>query len=102
MALPRVLILYTGGTFGMDLQLSVPRLSAKLLKRQFHAQVPELQRLAQCDVEVLLNRDSAHIGPDEWLMFAEQIQDHWSRYDGIVLLHGTDTLAFTASALSFL
>ncbi len=116
--LPRVLILYTGGTFGMDLHpnprthlksiqknrvtLAVPNLSPPLLRKRLLDQVPELQRIAKCDVDVLLNRDSAHIGPKEWLLFSKKIQHDWDRYDGFVLLHGTDTLAYTASALSFL
>jgi L-asparaginase len=111
MQLPRVLILYTGGTFGMDIDsrsqstsiiLEVPKLSAPMLKKRFQKLVPELSRVAQCDVELLLNRDSSHIGPDEWILFAKTIQNHWKKYDGIVLLHGTDTLSYTASALSFL
>lgn len=109
--LPRVLILYTGGTFGMDIQqdlepgsvlLSIPKLSAKLLKQRMQQRIPELKKIARCDVEVILNRDSAHIGPAEWLLFAEKIQKKWKVYDGFVLIHGTDTLAYTASALSFL
>jgi len=109
--LPRVLILYTGGTIGMDFQqqsqkgqeaLAVPQLSAESLKQRLLNLVPELQKLAQCDVDVLLNRDSAHIGAEEWQLFAKTIKSKWKRYDGIVILHGTDTLTYTASALSFL
>lgn len=82
--------------------LSVPKLSKSLLEKRLRKRVPELNALADCDIEILLNRDSAHIGPDEWLLFSEIIQSRWAAYDGIVLLHGTDTLAYTASALSFL
>jgi L-asparaginase len=112
MSLPHVLVLYTGGTFGMDLQkgrgkkdspvLAIPRLSPEVLKKRLHDRIPELQHLAHCDFDILLNRDSAHLGPDEWLLFAKKIQDSWKNYDGVVLLHGTDTIAYTASALSFL
>jgi len=82
--------------------LAVSPLSPASLKKRLQNQIPELQNLAQCDFDILFNRDSAHIGPDEWLLIAKKIQDHWKHYDGIVLLHGTDTLAYTASALSFL
>jgi L-asparaginase len=98
----RVLILYTGGTFGMDANLKVPKLSPQLLKKRFLKQVPELQKIAHCDVKIILNLDSAHISPKEWVLFAETIQSSWNNYDGIVILHGTDTLSYTASALSFL
>lgn len=105
--LPRVLILYSGGTFGMNLNpqkghLAIPQLSKALLEKKFRERVPELSELAQCDLEILFNRDSAHIGPDEWILFSKVIQNRWKNYDGIVLLHGTDTLAYTACALSFL
>ena len=108
---PHILILYTGGTFGMDLHqdpshhsmnLAIPRLSPKSLKNRLNQEIPELQKLAQCEVDILLNRDSAHMGPEEWLLIAQRIKTLWKNYDGIVLLHGTDTLAYTACALSFL
>ncbi len=110
-SLPKVLILYTGGTFGMDIHsnrnqrsvaLAVPLLSPHLLKKRLLDRVPEIQSLARCDVDVILNRDSSHIGPPEWILFAETIRKKWKNYNGIVLLHGTDTMAYTASALSFL
>ncbi len=107
--LPKVLIIYTGGTFGMEIQahskertLTIPSFSPSHLKKRFLDFVPELKNLAQCDVDVILNRDSAHIGPSEWILIAQKIKQKWKNYDGIVLLHGTDTLAYTSSALSFL
>ena len=106
--LPKVLIIYTGGTFGMDpgpteqAALALPRLSPAGLGKRLRERVPELAGIARCDIEILLNRDSAHVGPDEWILFAERIKSKWKKYDGVVLLHGTDTLSFTAAALSFL
>jgi L-asparaginase len=101
-----VLIVYTGGTIGMESGagrgLATPKLSPTALNRRLRKRVPELEGLARCDVEVLLNRDSAHVGPDEWRNFARAIEARWDDYDGVVLLHGTDTMAYTASALSFL
>lgn len=109
MALPKILILHTGGTFGMDLitesnkvKASLPKLSPAALKRRFFRKASEISRLADCEIEILFNLDSAHIGPPEWLKIAERIRKCSSIYDGVVLLHGTDTLAFTAAALSFL
>lgn len=109
----RVLILHTGGTIGMEgypdsalaahpSALSLPELSAKAMEERLLNRVPELKQLADCKVDIILNRDSSHIGPDEWLLIAEHIRENWKNYDGVVLLHGTDTLAFTACALSFL
>lgn len=112
----RVLIIYTGGTFGMEggpgssrggaksggRALATPKLAPSTLKRRLRERVPELARLAGCDVEITLNCDSAHIGPEQWLLLAKRIQARWRAYDGVVVLHGTDTMAYTASALSFL
>jgi L-asparaginase len=100
--LPRVLILYTGGTFGMEPGLSLPELSAASLRARLQARVPELAQLANCEIEIVLNCDSAHVGPDEWLLLARRVRQSWKGYDGVVILHGTDTLAYSASALSFL
>jgi L-asparaginase len=104
---PKVLIIYTGGTFGMDgasprHSLTTSDLKPSVLARNLRDRVPEIQELAECDVEIVLNRDSAHVGSQEWILFADQIRERWRSYDGVVLLHGTDTMAYTASALSFL
>ena len=80
----------------------MPRLSREGLIRRFQRDVPELEAVAKTEVEILLNCDSAHVGPLDWIQIAERIQKSWDRYDGFVILHGTDTLAYSASALSFL
>ncbi len=105
----RVLILYTGGTFGMQpspknprAPLGLPDLSPASLRRRLLERVPEIDGLARCEVEVAFNRDSAHLGPDDWCEMARRIQERGRKYDGVVILHGTDTLSYTASALSFL
>ncbi len=99
----KVLILYTGGTFGMEADtLAIPNLGPQALKKRLLRHVPELLMLADCEVRVEMNRDSAHIGPREWVRISQTIQELWDSYDGIVVLHGTDTLAYSASALSFL
>lgn len=67
-------------------------------------QVPELQRL-DCRIDVLPVDppiDSSAIRPEHWSELAEQIGETYERYDGFVILHGTDTMAYTASALSFM
>jgi L-asparaginase len=87
---------------GKGAPVLIPRLSPSALLSRMKQRVPELEEIASCDIRILLNRDSAHVGPDEWKLFADEIRRSWKRYDGVVLLHGTDTLAYTASALSFL
>lgn len=104
----RVLIIYTGGTFGMRSSrigrnaLEISKLSSADLKKDLIQHVPELKHLAQCKTEVAFNRDSAHLGPKDWISLAGKIRKKWKNFDGFVILHGTDTLAYTACALSFL
>ena len=82
--------------------LGLPDLSPQSLRKRLLERVPELEALASCEVEFAFNRDSAHLGPEDWVEMARRIEAHKSRYDGVVILHGTDTLAYSASALSFL
>ena len=63
-------------------------------------QVPELQRLADVEVRIVYNLDSSDIGPSEWTALANVIAEARPHYDGFVVIHGTDTMAYTASALS--
>jgi L-asparaginase len=98
----RILVLYTGGTFGMDESLKIPNLSAKALKTRLTSQVPEMAKVADCDVEILFNIDSCEMNSTHWFKLAERLTQAKKDYDGAVILHGTDTLAYTASALSFL
>jgi len=83
--------------------LRVPRLSSPAtLKRRLLEQAPQIHTIANCEIDLFLNRDSAHVGPGEWLALAKRIQSRWRSFDGVVVLHGTDTMPYTACALSFL
>jgi L-asparaginase len=103
----RVLILYTGGTLGMTFPtersaLKVPPLSSTLLRERLSSRVPELKEIAETQIDVLMNRDSCQFSPEDWVEIADRIRREQKRFDGFVVLHGTDTMAYTASALSFL
>jgi len=76
-------------------------LSPDLYARALVERVPELTELAHIDTRILCNLDSSDIGPDEWAVLAEEIATARANHDGIVVVHGTDTMAYTASALSF-
>ncbi|GAB3956901.1 asparaginase [Spirosoma harenae] len=100
---PSVLVIYTGGTFGMvyDQQAGqlVPFDFERVLDR-----LPELNRL-NFDITLLtLNNiiDSSNMKPEVWVELAQIIQTNYAQYDSYVVLHGTDTMAYTASALSFM
>ncbi|MFH6770321.1 asparaginase [Gaetbulibacter aestuarii] len=100
---PNILLVYTGGTIGMVKDFKTGTLKAfnfnNLLK-----QIPELHLLA-CDINTISLEepiDSSNINPDYWVKIAEIIADHYDDYDGFVILHGSDTMSYTASALSFM
>ncbi len=100
----RIFILYTGGTIGMQRspQGYVPmpglaQLIAQKIPVHLSANMPaydlyELDRLI----------DSTNMTPHEWRQIAQRITEQYTNYDGFVILHGTDTMAYTASALSFM
>ena len=64
--------------------------------------IPELNSIAEIDLQVLFNIDSSDVTTDHWLRLNQTIRQQRDSYNGFVILHGTDTLAYTASALSFL
>jgi L-asparaginase len=93
----RVLLLHTGGTLGMvEDPLEPGAYGAQLLDH-----VPELARLAEVEVRIVCNLDSSDLGPAQWSMLAREIAREHDRRDGFVIVHGTDTMAFTAGALAF-
>jgi len=98
-----VLLIYTGGTIGMiedTLTGSLKAVNFANLKQN----VPELKRL-KFNIDSVSFRhpvDSSDIGPKEWKQIVSIIEKNYAKYDGFVILHGTDTMAYTASALSFM
>ncbi len=94
-------IIYTGGTIGM-VRRSDGALEPAAIEDLFR-HVPELDLIAEWDYFTLSPpRDSVDLGPQDWLLLAQHIGDHYEQYDGFVVLHGTDTMVYTAAALSFL
>ena len=102
MTKPKILVIYTGGTFGMDENLEIPKLSAKALEKRLYQQVPEMEKIADIAVQIVFNTDSCQMGTEHWFTLAHHIHQQGKHYEGIVILHGTDTLAHTAAALSYL
>ena len=96
----RVLLIGTGGTIASDItsQGLKPSFDAKELV----SSVPELKDL--CDIECiqLYNVDSTNVSPIHWCGIVKTIRDNYDLYDGFVITYGTDTMAYTAAALSYL
>ena len=98
----RVMIIYTGGTFGM-----VHDAHGVLLPFDFSLILEHLPTLRNLFLEITVISfdhpiDSSNIEPSHWQLIGEIIKDHYEGQDGFVVLHGTDTMAYTASALSFM
>ncbi len=99
----RILLVYTGGTIGMDVNTATGVLEP-LDFNKLLAHMPELQDIpAHVDVHQFAEPiDSSDMNPRLWAQLVAIIAEHYDNYDGFVILHGTDTMAFTASALSFM
>lgn len=98
-----ILIIYTGGTIGMMLNPETGILDPFNF-HQIENEVPELRKLGHKLSAIQFDPplDSSNINPDVWVQLAVIISDNYDFYDGFVILHGTDTMAYTASALSFM
>ncbi|MCC7051497.1 MAG: asparaginase [Bacteroidia bacterium] len=100
---PKILLIYTGGTIGMVQDVKTGQLKPFNFS-QITEQVPELSRFnLMIDTISFENPiDSSDIQPNHWIQLIEIIEKNYQSYDGFVILHGSDTMAYTASALSFL
>ncbi len=99
--MPRVLLLHTGGTLGMA-GGKPSALKPASFFRTLKARAPELFSLADVELELFSNLDSSEMQPELWSQLAAHLYRRLPDFDGAVVTHGTDTLAYTASALSFL
>ena len=100
---PRILIVYTGGTIGM-IEDPATRTLRPFIFNHLIDNVPKVRMLDYEIDHIQFNppMDSSNINPSHWQQIASAIGKDYDRYDGFVVLHGTDTMAYTASALSFM
>lgn len=96
----RILLIGTGGTIvsrptddGLAPSISVGELLEK---------IPEIAGICRPGCLQLFNMDSTNIGPSHWMEIARTVREHYDEYDGFVIAHGTDTMAYTAAGLSYL
>lgn len=96
----RILFVATGGTIASEVTAFglKPGVSAEALLQA----VPAIAGLCDVDSEQLYDLDSTDIGPEHWLGIARVIRENYPAYDGFVISHGTDTMAYSAAALSYL
>jgi len=100
---PTILLIYTGGTIGMIRDFETGALR-NFDFTQLLEHIPELQ-LLDCSIETLSFEapiDSSDMNPSHWVTLAKMISANYDRFDGFVVLHGSDTMSYTASAMSFM
>lgn len=100
---PKILLLYTGGTIGMMKDFKTGALKAFNFKKLLQ-KIPEIKQL-DCQIETISFEqpiDSSNMNPERWVEIATIIESHYEAYDGFVVLHGSDTMSYSASALSFM
>ena len=96
----RILMIGTGGTIASEMTPS--GLTPELNSTQLLSFVPRIGEMCHVDCVQLYSLDSTNIRPAHWLGVAKAVRENYARYDGFVISHGTDTMAYTAAALSYL
>ena len=98
-----ILLIYTGGTIGM-IENPETGVLESFNFQHLKDNMPELKKLGYAVSTIQFDpaMDSSEMGPESWMKIVKIIADNYQLYDGFVVLHGTDTMSFTASALSFM
>ena len=96
----RILMIGTGGTIAS--QISGDALSPQLRPDALLALVPAISKLCEVECVSLFNVDSTSMTPAHWVQITKCVRDNYDKYDGFVISHGTDTMAYTAAALSYM
>jgi glutamyl-tRNA(Gln) amidotransferase subunit D len=101
--LPKVALISTGGTIASKIDYRTGGVHAALSADELYASVPELADHASIDPEVLMSEYSENLRPEHWTLIAEKVAEKikTGKYRGILISHGTDTMHYTAAALSF-
>ncbi len=96
----KILLIGTGGTIASEMGGS--GLTPELTSDQLLRYVPDIDSICHVDCTQLFSLDSTNLQPKHWVRIAQAIREQYNDYDGFVISHGTDTMAYTAAALSYL
>lgn len=101
--LPKVVVMGVGGTILSRVDYTTGAVRSAVSAEELMEILPEVVEIAEVETKVIMNKYSEHLAPSDWTTIAEEACRHVNRddVDGIVILHGTDTLGYTAAALSF-
>lgn len=98
--MPNILLITTGGTIAS--KQTTNGYTPKISSEEILQYVPAINEICNVTAIQLFNLDSTNVESAHWLSMAECIEQHYDKYDGFVITHGTDTMAYTAAALSYL
>lgn len=98
---PKICLLFAGGTIGMVKNPRTGALQPASSAVDIIKDFPEIQKYLSLDFKVVINMDSSNMNPSHWTLLAQKIHSLYDQYDGFVVAQGTDTMAYSASALSF-
>lgn len=96
----KILVIATGGTIAS--KQGGQGLKPQITSEELVSYVPDAKLFCQTETVQILNIDSTNMQPKHWQLIARSIETNYHKYDGFVICHGTDTMAYTASALSYL
>jgi len=96
----KLLMLAAGGTIAS--RRTSQGLAPDMPPEELLAMIPEYQEFCQVDTRQVLHMDSTNLQPEHWTMLVEQVEASYEEYDGFLITHGTDTMAYTAAALSYM
>lgn len=96
----KILLMGTGGTIAC--KQTEDGLAPSFTSEELLSYIPEAKEFCQVDAVQLCNLDSTNIQPKHWSLISKAVEEHYDEYDGFVICHGTDTLAYTAAALSYM
>jgi len=97
----KINLIQTGGTISMSMDIAGAELDHSKWTSLLLAEIPELSSIAELTINKVFFEDSSDINYNHWQLISEHITANYDKFDGFVILHGTDTMAYTASALSF-
>lgn len=98
--MPKILMIATGGTIASKPTPS--GLAPMITSEEILSLIPDVSKFCDVDTYPLFNLDSTNVSPIHWIQIARCIEQHYDSYDGFVITHGTDTMAYTAAALSYM
>lgn len=101
MARAKVAIIYLGGSIGMVRNRKINRIEPLESLAEIHRFLPELQREVAAQFFSLANLGSSEVTPEHWVALTQTIVRHYDAFDGFVVIHGSNTMSYTAAALSF-